>query len=202
MGSIARIAVLVTVCALAAVPLAAQPTDFSGTWKLQTNAYLPEEKTPCVFEGTVQLTQVEPNQWSGPATLTLVSGPAGCPAEMMADCTGSAEGGTLTGSLDGGMTFGTAFFTATEVGTGMLKGTLGGAPAEVRSKATLAPKADYDGGFSTEGGPFSGTTGTFIAMRQSVLEIPTLTETGLLIMAVLLLATATYLLMRRRQQTL
>ena len=202
MGSIARIAVLVTVCALAAVPLAAQPTDFSGTWKLQTNAFLPEEKTPCVYEGTVQFAQTGESAWSGPATLTLTSGPAACPAEMMADCVGNLDGDTLFGTLDGGMTFGMASFTGTEVGVGMIKGTLGPAPDGVRSKATLAPKASWNGGFSTDSGPFAGASGTFIAARQSVLEIPTLTETGLLVMAVLLLATATYLLMRRRQQTL
>jgi hypothetical protein len=121
---------------------------------------------------------------------------------MTAECIGTLDGGTLSGSLDGGMTFGTAYFTGTAVGTGVIKGTLGPDPDAARSKATLAPKADWNGGFSTETGPFAGTSGTFIAVRQSVLEIPTLTETGLLIMAVLLLATATYLLMRRRQQTL
>ena len=98
--------------------------------------------------------------------------------------------------------FGTASFTGTQVAANMIRGTIGGAPAGESPKATLATKAGWQGGFSTESGPFAGSSGTFVAARQSVLEIPTLTETGLLVMAILLLATATYFLMRRRQQTL
>jgi len=200
MKHVARVAVLGIALLAICLPLAAQTPDFTGTWTLQTNGYLPDENIPCVYEGTVQFSQTGPSEWVGPATLTLVSGPPACPAEMMATCTGGLDGGTFGGTLDGGDMYGFASFSGTEVTAGKIKGTLGDAPDGAHSKATLAAKAGWQGGFTTSTGPFSGTSGTFVAMRQSVLEIPTLTETGLLLMAILLMASAVYFLVRGRNQ--
>lgn len=194
-----RIAILVALCALASAPLAAQ--DVSGTWNLQMTATLVGAEAPCDYTGTIQLSLVD-GVWIGPASLTLTSGPAGCPAEMMATCTGNFDGGTFYGTLDGGKLFGTATVTGTLAAGDRLKGTVKLAPSDPGAKAKLAPKTTYQGGMMTDPeGPFAGATGTFVAARQSPLEIPTLTETGLILLAILLMASAIFFLVRGRQQT-
>ncbi len=202
MKSAARVVALVTVWTLACLPLAAQSPDLSGNWSLQVTAYLVEASTPCVFEGTLHLSPGLNDQWTGPASLTLLSGPGGCPAEMMAQVTGGFDGPTFYGTLDGGELYGTASFTATDTALAASQGSVGGGSAEAGSKAALAPKAatSYGGPFTADSGPFNGAAGDFVAARQSILEIPTLTETGLAVMTLLLLATATFFLMRGRRQ--
>lgn len=196
-----RIATLFALCALVGAPLAAQSPDVSGTWNLQMTATLSGEETPCEYQGTIQLSFVD-GVWLGPTTLTLVSGPAGCPAEMMASCTGSFDGGTFYGTLDGGKLFGTATVIGTQAAGDQMKGTVKLAPSNPGAKATLAPKTTWQGGMMTDPeGPFAGATGNFVAMRQSALEIPTLTETGLILLAILLMASAIFFLVRNRQQT-
>lgn len=196
MRNLSRVLVVLAVAVVAGTPLSAQTTDISGAWNLQLTANLPEVMNPCVFSGTAAITQLGA-EFSGTANLSYVSGPEGCPMEMMATLGGAIDGNLLQGTLDGGKAFGTATFTGTLDGTVAMVGTLEGAP----SSATLAPKATPAGRMTTDSGPFAGTAGNWLAARQSVLEIPTLTETGLLLMAILLLATATYFLMRRQQHT-
>lgn len=197
MRSFATRCILVLVAAplLAAAPLAAQ-ADLSGTWILQVTAFLPAGGTPCEYQGTLVLSSSGNSSWTGPTTLTFVSGPEGCPAEMTATCVADLAGDTVTGTLDGGKLFGMATFTGTLTGGNLIRGSLDPSPSA--GKAALAPKLSPDGTFNTQSGTFEGTGGNWLAARQSALEVPTLTETGLLLLTLLLLASASYFLMRRR----
>lgn len=194
MRSISRVLALVAVATLLGVPVAAQNADVSGNWNLQVMAFLPDVPTACEFIGTAQITQVG-SDFSGMADLTLVSGPEGCPMELAATLSGVLDGNAMAGTLDGGQ-IGMASFSGTVDGAAMLRGTLGGD----RSAATVAPKATPAGRFSAGSGPYSGTSGSWAAARQSVLEIPTLTETGLMLMALLLMASAIFFLVRGWRQ--
>jgi hypothetical protein len=184
-----------------AVPVAlqAQILDLTGTWNLELEANLPGEEPPppelaagsatlaprggvpgpdCVYAGTVVASQSGAD-WTGPAELTLVSGEAGCPAEMIGDLTGtlSEDGGTIfiTGFIDGGDPGGNATFSG-----------------------TISPNPGGSGTMTVNQGSFDGTGGIWAAvLQQSALEIPELTPTGLAVLTLLLLAGGAWLLGRQ-----
>lgn len=189
---IALIAAAVAVAAPAV--LDAQILDLTGTWSLELEA-IPNEGEiapeagpvlrpegiaiqPCVYSGTVVATQ-DGNQWTGPAELSLVSGPAECPAEMIGDLTGtlSEVGGTIfiDGFIDGGDPSGNATFSG-----------------------TISPNPGGSGTMIVNQGSFLGTEGDWTAvLLQSVLEIPELTPAGLAVLTLLLLAAGAWLLGRQ-----
>lgn len=193
MKTLSAFVVLLAVPLLTPPPLAAQ-ASLTGTWTLQASAFLPDIKTPCQYQGTLELSPTD-GGWIGPATLSFVSGPEGCPAELTAQCTANLDGGTVTGTLDGGDAFGMATFTGTLTGAA-ITGTLGDGAPQADKKAPVTPKASPGGTFNTDSGPFMGVGGTWLAARLSVLAIPTLTESGLILLTLLLLASASLLLMR------
>lgn len=173
------------------VPVRAQGPDLAGTWEVQASGVLEEVdapalragvergvlQEPCVFEGTGDVVQ-DGSQVTGQVTLTLVSGPPGCPDEMMADLTGSLDGFQFGGVLDGGQLFGALDFVGTVAGDG----------GSIQGSYTVRP-----------GGPFSNViNGTWSAVVQhSILAIPTLGTWGLLALAALLLLASVRLLRHR-----
>lgn len=164
----------VCIPALAQVPT---PDDLSGQWTLSATGLLPEQNLPCVFEGSGQMTQ-NGSQLTGQATLLLVEGPDACPGEMMADLDGSLDGLFFGGTLDGGEMFGVLDFSGQVSQDGrMISG-------------------DYT---VRDGGPFQGTDGQWSSERLlSVLAIPTLSGSALLVLALLLLGAAFFTLRRHR----
>lgn len=193
----ALIAAAVAVGAPAA--LDAQILDLTGTWNLEVEAHLPQEDPPppelagasakpapkggvaapdCVYSGSVAASQTG-SQWTGPAELTLVSGEAECPAEMIGDLTGtlSEEGETIfiDGFIDGGNPGGNATFSG-----------------------TISPNPGGSGTMVVDEGTFAGSSGDWSAvLLQSVLEIPELTPAGLAVLTLLLLAAGAWLLGRQ-----
>lgn len=193
-------AVALLLAAVAApAALNAQILDLTGTWNLELEANLPGEEPPppelaagsaalaprggvpgpdCVYSGTVVASQSGAD-WTGPAELTLVSGEAGCPAEMIGDLTGtlSEDGGTIfiTGFIDGGDPGGNATFSG-----------------------TISPNPGGSGTMTVNQGPFDGAAGSWAAvLQQSALEIPELTPAGLAALTLLLLAGGAWLLGRQ-----
>lgn len=196
---------LIALAAVTAIALAApaavdaQILDLTGTWTLELEAVPNEEEVvpesaahqagpvlepkgvaiePCIYSGTVVATQDGAN-WTGPAELSLVSGPAECPAEMIGDLTGTLteDGGTIliTGFIDGGDPTGLATFDG-----------------------TISPNPGGGGTMVVNQGPFAGTVGNWAAvLQQSVLEIPELTPAGLAVLTLLLLAAGAWLLGRQ-----
>lgn len=120
------------------------------------------------------------DQLTGQATLMLVSGPAECPEEMMADIMGEVEGSSFFGMLDGGEMFGGLNFT----------GTISQDGQSIQGSYEVKPE-----------GPFSNVTdGAWAAalvesMEDSILEIPTTGVWGLTLLASLL-ALASLLVLR------
>lgn len=183
--------IILAAALLLALPAAAlatpvPPPDLSGIWDLTSQLFLPQAvppalgETPCDFAGSAEITQGVEGDFMGTADLTLLSGPEGCPAEMSADVSGVVSGnGTIEGAmLTGAGNLGTAFFSG-EVG----------------------PDGDAVGGDSgVETGPFGGASGTWAAIigaGPSVLEIPTVTAFGLVLLIALLAASALFMVRRR-----
>lgn len=191
---------ILAVLALAVVApaaLQAQILDLTGTWTLEVEAFpsepeiaaesaapaagpvlQPKQEEPCLYSGTVVASQ-DGNQWTGPAELSLVSGPAECPAEMIGDLTGTlseADGVILIdGFIDGADPTGHSTFAG-----------------------TISPNPGGDGNFAVDEGSFAGTAGTWIAQLQhSAEEIPELTPVGLAILTLLLLAAGAWVLSRQ-----
>jgi hypothetical protein len=165
--------------------------DFSGTWRLDVEAnepvamgtsapaLAPKQGAPCLYSGTVVLTQVG-DQVSGPAELFLISGPASCPAEMSGMLTGTLSAGDVMGSM-------------------LISGMIDGAdPSGVTTfSGTLSPNPGGSGDFAVTQGDFIGTGGTWLAvLQQSILEIPGLGPLGLGLLTVLLLAAGAWILAR------
>lgn len=173
----------ITIAALALIlvaPVAAQ--NFSGNWQLQTETTLDGEETPCVYQGTVPVDAVE-GEWNGPAELSLVSGPAACPAEMIGDMTGFIE-------QDGGVSFITGFIDGADPsGFATFDGVISPNPG---GSGTFAVNEGQDGG------PFAGESGIWAAelLAQSVLEIPVLGSFGLAALTALLLISGGWILAR------
>lgn len=188
---------VLTLAVAAPAALQAQILDLTGTWNLELEAFpttvIPEaaarqagpalqpkgiEVDPCVYSGTVVASQ-SGGDWTGPAELSLLSGPPVCPAEMFGDLTGtlSEDGGVIfiTGFIDGGDPSGNAIFDG-----------------------TISPNPGGSGTMAVNQGSFDGTDGTWLAeLQQSVLEIPELTPVGMAVLTLLLLAAGAWLLSRQ-----
>lgn len=153
---------------LVALAPQASAQDLSGAWNMDTTAELPEEDSPCIYSGDCQMQQ-NGSSLSGTVVLGLVSGPADCPPEMTATLDGLVEGDSVFGTLNGGQ-LGTASFQGSR--TNSFSGTFQASPE----------------------GPFAGGDGSWLAVRPSVLEIPTVSEIGLILLVLMLLAGGTWLL--------
>lgn len=175
-------AALLLVSFVAAAPAATaqmeQLPDLTGTWNMDLEAFLGDANEPCVFEGVADIVD-DGGTLSGQVDLVLVSGPDNCPPEMMADLSGGKQTGEavdsvlVSGMLDGGDMFGTATFS------GSISTNPGG-------QGTFTP---------TPEGPFAGGSGSWmVQLQQSVLEIPTVSAVGLLLLTVMILAAGTLVL--------
>ncbi len=190
---------VLTLAVAAPAALQAQILDLTGTWNLELEAdptVVVEETAarkagpvlqpkgiegdpdPCVYSGTVVASQ-DGNLWTGPAELSLLSGPPVCPAEMIGDLTGelTEDGGVIfiTGFIDGGDPSGQATFDG-----------------------TVSPNPGGSGTMTVNSGEFDGTDGEWSAvLQQSVLEIPELTPVGMAVLTLLLLAAGAWVLSRQ-----
>lgn len=167
-----RFLLLLTATLVALAPqLAAQ--DLSGSWNMDTTANLPEEASPCIYSGDCEMQQTG-SSLGGTVVLGLVSGPASCPPEMTATIEGTVDDDDVFGSLLGG-----------QLGTASFEGT--------RSNS-------FAGTFVAGGdGPFADGSGSWLAVRPSVLEIPTASVTGLILLVLMLLLGGTWLLRSERR---
>ena len=161
--------------------LAPPGADLSGRWTLTSSCSLPLEEASCVYEGSGEVMQ-DGNPVAGQVTLFLISGPAGCPAEMMASLTGNLSDLTLIGSLDGGMILGILNF--------------GG---QVSADGSMIDGTSAAG----RGQPFEGTTCSFSAARRQLFDpsIPTLSGVALALLAALLLVGGVLMLRRGKGGT-
>jgi hypothetical protein len=163
----------------------AQSLDVTGPWSIQMQTVAAEKAAAvvigCGFQGTADVVQTG-SQFTGDAAVNLSSGGMTCPPFMSASLSGNVTGNTVSmGMAMGGGTFGTANFT----------GTVSTAPA--RGAGTT-----MTGTFTVTGGPFSGTTGTWNGTQQApIAAVPALGAKGLAALALLLLATALWFLLRR-----
>jgi hypothetical protein len=166
-----------------ALPAATQTTiNLSGTWTLGSSFTLPElqkQLAPCVFNGAAVIQQ-DGSEIFGRVIQTLVSGPEECPAEMLADLSGSynpvSKQVSLQGSMDGGTQFGMASF--------------GG---------EISPEQGGGGESAVEQGPFAGASGTWTAvLTQQGEGIPVATPVGLTLLVLVLLAVGSALLRQQR----
>jgi len=160
-----------------AAPALSQIPDYSGTWSLDTTVLLAGEATPCIFTGSVTIQQ-QGIALSGNAIQILSSGPAACPPFMMAavsgqiDMMGCVELGALSGPL------GSAAFVA--------------CPGEA--------KDSLEGTFQVESGPFAGGGGDWIAvLGAAAIAVPTLSDVGLVALAVLMLVAGAWVMRRRHR---
>lgn len=190
------IAVL-TLAVAAPAAVQAQILDLTGTWNLDLTVpavVTPEaasseagpvlqpegnevDPDPCVYSGTVVATQ-DGAQWTGPADLGLVSGPAECPDNMLGDLTGEL-------TEDGGVIFITGFIDGGQLGHAIFDG-------------EISPNPGGSGIMAVDEGPFAGTDGEWSAvLQQSVLEVPDLTPAGMAVLTLLLLAVGGWLLSRQ-----
>ena len=178
---------------LAAVVLLAVPSlraqdaqDLSGAWDMDMSAHFPPlEEQPqlvagehapqgaadCVYAGDCQMDQ-DGSDLSGTVDLTLVSGSEECPQEMTAILDGNVAGDAVAGTLSGPQ--GAATFDGSEDNS-------------------------FSGTFAVTQGELAGTTGEWLAQRQSVLLVPALTGTGLTVLALALLAGGAWVLRRERR---
>ncbi|MCB1036285.1 MAG: IPTL-CTERM sorting domain-containing protein [Acidobacteria bacterium] len=154
------------------------PFDVHGPWLLEASASLPTaEGVFCDFEGTAQILQ-DGTVINGDANLMLVNGPDGCPMEMSAQLSGIAADGAINMGVLMGGNLGEADFQGS---AGDVVGTL-------------------QGSFQAINGPFGGSNGSWLARRQeSVVAIPTLSDWGLVLMAVLLFLAGSLFMLRRRR---
>lgn len=160
---------------------AAVAQDLNGTWSLETSANLAIDGAPgedCIFEGSVDVVQ-DGIDITGTAQLDLVDGVTGCPGTLMADLEALfivdgaiGVGGDLTDPQLGLASF---------VGDFLTDGRL-------------------DGTFNTLQGPFTGSSGTFLATPPNLttpVAIPTLRPSMLSALALFLAVAAVVLLLRR-----
>jgi hypothetical protein len=163
----------------------AQSLDVTGSWSIQMLTSRPTALaavvSSCGFQGTANVAQTG-SQFAGDAAVDLTSGGLTCPPTMTANLTGNVTGNTVSmGMAMGGGSFGTAVFSGT-----------------VLTAAARGAGTNMGGTFSVTGGPFSGTSGTWSAIQQApIAAVPALGAKGLAALALLLLATALWFLLRR-----
>jgi len=163
----------------------AQSLDVSGSWSIQmrivSNAHSAAVVTGCDFQGTANVVQ-NGSQFTGDASVDLTAGGITCPPSMSANLSGDVTGNTVSmGMAMGGGAFGTGTFTGT-----------------VLTAAARGAGTNMGGSFTVTGGPFAGTGGTWSATQQApVAAVPALGTKGLAALALLLLATALWFLLRR-----
>ena len=145
--------------------------DISGSWLMETTVNLPDSTEPCVYGGDCEMTQVG-DQLSGTVDLALVSGPAECPPEMTASLDGQVEGDAVFGTLEGPQ--GQAGFQGSRANS-------------------------FIGSFLAEDGDFEGSEGEWLAVRPSVLDIPTLSAAGFILLVLALLAAGAWVFRTRQQ---
>ena len=162
---------VVVVGILAVAPPVSAQDDLSGSWRMGTDAGLPDEAEPCVYAGDCQMQQ-NGSDLTGTVDLALVSGPEDCPLEMTASLDGTVAGDDVSGTLSGAA--GVASFAGSRTNS-------------------------FAGTFSASSGPFAGGSGAWLAVRPSVLAIPTLTGTGLTLLVLALLAGGAWLLRSERR---
>jgi hypothetical protein len=187
----ARVAILASplLWLLPAASARAQSLDVTGSWSIQMLA-TPKGTaavvaSSCGFQGTANVSQTG-SQFTGDITVNQTSGAMTCPSSMSANLNGTVTGNQVNmGVVMGGGAFGTATFA------GALSG---GAPrAAARAAATT-----MSGTFTVTGGPFSGTGGTWSATQLAPLAaVPALDAKGLAALALLLVLTALWFLVRR-----
>ena len=180
-------AVSLVVVSLATAPsLRAQGAqDLSGAWDMEMTANLPQQEVAqqtfgqqalpqqaadCTYVGDCQMDQ-DGNDLSGTVDLTLVSGPEDCPEEMTTALDGSVAGDAVAGTLNGPQ--GTAEFVGSEDNS-------------------------FSGTFEAIQGPLTGSTGEWLAQRQT-LAIPALSGVGLTLLVLALLAGGAWMLRRERR---
>ena len=165
----------------------AQGLDVTGSWSIQMQT-ISQPPAPaksvvnsCTFQGTANVVQTG-SQFTGDASVDLTSGGITCPPSMSANLSGDVTGNTVTmGMAMGGGAFGTGTFTGT-----------------VLTAAARGAGTNMGGSFAVTGGPFSGTGGTWSATQQApIAAVPALGAKGLAALALLLLATALWFLLRR-----
>ncbi len=163
----------------------AQGLDVTGSWSIQMLSLRPPATAivaSCGFQGTANVVQTG-SQFTGDASVDVDFGGIACPPTMSASLTGNVTGNQVSmGMAMGGGTFGTATFTGTVV-TVAERGAAG---------------TNMSGTFAVTGGPFSGMSGTWSATQQApIAAVPALGAKGLVALALLLLATALWFLLRR-----
>ncbi len=163
----------------------AQGLDVTGSWSIQMHTVFTDRGgavvVGCIFEGTANVVQTG-SQFGGDATVKLTSGGMTCPPTMSAGLSGDVTGNTVSmGMAMGGGAFGTGTFT----------GTVQTAPAG-------GAGTNMTGTFTVTSGPFSDTGGTWSALQLApIAAVPALGAKGLTALALLLLATALWFLLRR-----
>ncbi|MGD8329488.1 MAG: IPTL-CTERM sorting domain-containing protein [Acidobacteriota bacterium] len=188
------LAVLVTVAPAAVALAQIGPPSIAGTWTLDANVTIEGEELPCVYNGTTTITQ-DGSVVSGPANLSLVSGPAACPGELSGTLTGEVGTGNfgealVSGAIDGGSPAGSADFNGSF--SAPMAGIAG--PRALVAMALAMQAQSGNGSLNVVSGPFAGAGGTWMASAPAV---PTLQPLGLLILVGLLLA-AGYIVLRRQ----
>ena len=191
--SLAAVLVLALVAGAPGTVAQAQQPDLTGTWNMDAEVNLPVEQPAlqdgaaskgvvqepdCIYQGRAEITD-NGGQLSGQVDLVLVEGLEDCPVEMMATLqdatasTGEAMGSLMvSGVLDGGQMFGTASFSG-----------------------SISTNPGGSGTLSVSSGPFAGGSGGWmVQLQQSVLEIPTVSAVGLVLLTVLILASGTLVL--------
>lgn len=190
--SLAAVLILALVAGAPGTVAQAQQPDLTGTWNMDAEVNLPVDQPAlqgeaaskgvvqepdCIYQGRAQITD-DGGQLSGQVDLVLVEGLEGCPMEMMATLSGGTQTGEAVGSvlvsgtLDGGEAFGMASFTG-----------------------SISTNPGGSGTLSVSSGPFAGGSGGWmVQLQQSVLEIPTVSAVGLLLLTVLILSAGTLVL--------
>jgi hypothetical protein len=170
---------------LPALAAHAQGLDVTGSWSIRMSVHPPEGPGPfpfeCDFQGTANVFQTG-SQFSGDISVGQTSGVMTCPSSMSATLTGDVTGSQVSmGVAMGGGAFGTANFTG-----------------NVSTAAARGAGTTMSGTFMVTGGPFSGYGGTWNATQLApVAAVPALGAKGLAALALLLLATALWFLLRQ-----
>src|ERR1700674_887666 len=171
----------------------AQGLNVTGSWSIQMQT-VPRAggqavvANSCSFQGAANVSQAG-SQFGGDISVNETSGGMACPSSMSAGLNGTVNGNTVNmGVVMGGGALGTANFTGAVTGAPVRTGA-----APVRTAATT-----MGGSFAVTGGPFSGTGGTWSATQLAPLAaVPALDAKGLAALALLLVATGLWFLLRR-----